>query len=340
MAGITHLEEFQQPALRGLVDETVSETQPGFADRFLPDENTYDMNFAYDIIKSNKYISPMIGFGAEPPVIDRNAVANMHGEIAKMGLKSIVTEEELLKLHQARSAGERSQMIENLSVDGIELVQAIQRRVFVIKAEALTKGKFDYKKHGVEVTVPFHIPETNKVALTGDNTWANEDHDVIGDLLNWVQAYEDENGEAPSTIYMSREVQALLLKNNVIVTEAVGHGSSGRNRVSVDELQSVLGGYGLPPVEIVTDRKVTSKSPYTGEIETIEFFPVNRVVMLSEGIGNYLYGPTVENEFEPGIILEAKDKDEPIQSILRAVAAGFPVIEQPGRIFHADVYTP
>lgn len=338
MAGITHLDEFKKPALRGLVDETVQDKTPSFGDRFLPDEDTYNTSFTYDIIKTNKYIGAMIGIGSEPPVVDRDAVASMHGEIAKMGLKDIVTEEELLSLHQARSNGEKAAIIDKITLKGVDLVDAIQRRVDVIKAEALTKGTFSYNKNGVKVNVDFGIPAENKVALTSDNDWAKADHDVIGDLLEWVQAYEDENGESPSVIYLSREVQALLLKNTTIITEVAGAGS-GRTRVSVDELNSVLGGYGLPPVEVVTDRKVTVKNVYTGEKEVIEVFPVNRVVMLSEGIGNFLFGPTVDNDFQPGIALTAYDKEEPIQSILRVVAAGFPAIEQPSRIFHADVYT-
>lgn len=338
MAGIVHLKEFQQPVLRGLVDETIKEAEVTIGDRFLPDENTYDTKFVYDIIKTNKYIAAMIGHGSEPPVIDRNAVANMHGELAKMGLKSIVTEEELLALHQARSNGEKAAMVDKLSVDAIELVQAMLRRVAVIKLEALTKGSFSYNKNGVKVDVDFGIPAENKVALTADNAWSNPEADVIGDLLEWTQAYESANGESPSVIYLSREVQALLLKNTTIVTEAVGAGS-GRTRVSVDELNSVLGGYGLPAIEVVTERKTTVKNTYTGENEVIEFFPVNRVVMLSEGVGNFLYGPTVENNFEPGIYLGAEDLRNPIQSVIETFAAGFPVIEQPHRIFHADVYT-
>lgn len=338
MAGIVHLEEFQQPALRGLVDETVKDRVLTLGDQFLPDEDTYSTKFAYDIIKSNKYIAAMIGHGGEAPVVDRNQVANMSGELAKMGLKYVATEEELLALHQARSSNEKQAMIDNLTFEGIQLVQAMQRRVDIIKMEALTKGAFDYKKHGIEVKVDFGIPEKNKVALTSGNDWAEPDHDVIGDLLDFVGTYTDENGEAPSVILMSREVQALLLKNSVIVTESAG-ANSGRNRVSVDELQTVLGGYGLPAVQVVTDRKVTVKNVYTGENEVIEFFPVNRLVMLSEGIGNFLYGPTVENDFEPGVILTAEDLRAPIRSVMETVAAGFPAIEQPGRIFHADVYT-
>ena len=99
------------------------------------------------------------------------------------------------------------------------------------------------------------------------------------------------------------------------------------------KLNEVLQGYGLPTIQIVDDRKVTVKDIYTGEQEVIEFMPENRIVFLSEGVGNFLVGPTVENGFQPGIVLEAKDVDEPIQSILRAVAAGFPAVEDPALIF-------
>ncbi len=337
MAGITHLEEFQKPALLGLVDATVQEGQETFADRYLPNENTFSTKFAYDVIKSNKYIAAMIGHGAEPPVVDRNQVASMAGEIAKMGLKYVATEEELLALHQARSTAESQAMVDNLTFEAVQLVEALNRRIHVIKMEALAKGEFTYKKHGIEVNVDFGVPAENKVVLT-ESTWADESHDVIGDLLEWSQAYETANGESPDAIYMSREVQALLLKNTTIITEAAG-GGSGRTRVSVSELDSVLSGYGLPTVSIVTNRKVTVKNVANGENETIEFFPVNRVVMLSEGVGKFLLGPTVENDFNPGIALTAEDLRAPIRSVIEAVAAGFPTIEQPSRIFHADVYT-
>ncbi|QOT13727.1 major capsid protein (plasmid) [Paenibacillus sp. JNUCC32] len=341
MAGITYLEQFQKPALRGLVDATLADRNevPTLGDRFLPDDRIFSNTFAYDIIKKSQHIGAMIGYGAEPPVVDRDAVASKMGEIAKMGLKYIATEEELLMLNQARNEGEKQAIIDRLTVKGVDLVNALLRRVDVIKMEALTKGNFSYNKNGVKVGVDFGIPAENKVALTGTAAWSDASADVIGDLLDWVDGYSTTNGKAPDVILISREVQALLLKNSVIVNEARG-ANSGATRVSVDELNSVLGGYGLPPVQIVTNRKVTVKDIYTGQDETIEFFPVNRVVMLSEGIGNFLYGPTVENDFQPGVVLDAYDKNEPIESVLRTVAAGFPAVEAPSLIFHADVYTP
>jgi len=341
MAGITYLKEFQKPALRGLVDAMENERMnaPTIGDRFLPNDQIFSTTFAYDVIKKSNHIAAMIGYGSEPPVIDRDAVASKMGEIAKMGLKYIATEEELLALNQARSGSERSAMIERLVAKGADLVQAIQRRVDVAKMEAIAKGKFEYNKNGAKIVVDYNIPADQKIALTSGNDWAEVDHDVIGDLLEWNNKYKDVNGKQADVILLTSEIQALLLKNTVIVNEARGL-NSGSTRVSVDELNTVLGGYGLPPIQVVSHRKITVKDIYTGQDEEIEFYPVNRVVFVSEGLGNFLYGPTVENEFQPGIVLQAYDKQEPIQSILRVAAAGFPVVEAPSLLLHADVYTP
>lgn len=333
MAGITFLKEFQKPALRGLVDATEEARVPSVFDRFLPNDVAYSTSFTYDVIKKSNHIAAMIGYGAEPPVIDRDQVASKMAEGAKMGLKYIATEEELLALNQARSNGEKAAMIEKLTVKSIDLLDALERRIQLSKAEALVNGTFNYNKNGAIIDVEFGVEEADDEA-----DWADEGHDVIGDLLKWTQDYEDKNGQSPSVILMSREAQALLLKNTVIVAEA-GR-PDGVGRVSVEQLNSVLGGYGLPAIEVVTNRKITVRNEYTGEDETIEFFPVQRVVMLSEGIGNFVFTPIVEADFQPRVDLRAYDKFEPIESVIRVAAAGFPVIENPGLIFHADVYTP
>src|SRR5690625_5148800 len=98
---------------------------------------------------------------------------------------------------------------------------------------------------------------------------------------------------------MSCKVQSLLLKNAVIVNEVAGE-KSGRTRVSVDELNTVLGAYGLPPVRLIKKTSARVKSPITGQVNEITLFPENRVVFLSDGIGTFKLGPTVDNNFQPG----------------------------------------
>jgi len=339
MAGITHLAELKEPALRGIVEEVDKqklEVQESLLN-FLPDENTYNQEFAYDVISKTSQMGAMIGIGNEPPVRDKDAVARRMGELAKFGWKDIVTENELLKLHNPRNDGEFKALIDKLVADGATVVSELRDRINVTKAQALTTGQVNYDDNNVKVNIDFteDMPEEHKIALTGDNTWANPEHDVIGDLLAWDQQYQDTNGKQADTILMTRETQALLLKNTTIVAEA-GR-PEGVTRVSLDQLNSVLGGYGLPSITIVRKTSARVKNTYTGEDEQVELYPEGRVIFVSQGVGKFLLGPTAENNFQPGIVLQAYDKREPIQSILRAVAIGFPIIENPNLLLYADV---
>lgn len=334
MAGITHLEEFQKPTLMGLVDETLKEVEVTSIDSVLTNENIYSTKFAYDIFKKNRHIAPYIGFGAETPKIDRDAVASKSGDIGKMGLGYIVTEEEMLAMHQARSNAEKSAMIEKLVKTGIDLVEGIMLQVRYSKMQAVMTGKFVHKANNVHIDFDFGIPAENKKVLTGENTWANPDHDILGDLIQWTQEYTDMNGHAPDIMYMPVDVYRLLFSNKVIVAESRGEGAV---RVSEAELQSTLGMYGLPKIEVVMNTAVTVENIYTKEDQVLELIPKNRVVFASNGIGKFLFGITVENNFNPGVSLTAFDYQHPIRSGFDAVAAGFPVIEVPSAILHADV---
>jgi len=342
LAGITHLKEFKQPVLGRLakeVDKHALEIQDDILG-FLPDEDHYDLEFAYNVVKTTSQMGAMIGFGSEPPIRDRDEVAKRMGEIAKYGWKDIVTENELLKLHNPRNDGEFKALVESITANGAKMVKETRDRINVSKLQAIGTGQVTYDDNNVKITIDYteDMPEDHKIVLTGDNTWANPEHDVIGDLIEWNEQYEEtNNGKKADAIYLTRKAQALLLKNTVIVNEVSGMANSGRNRVNVEELNTVLGAYDLPPVRLIKKTSARVKSPITGQVEKITLFPENRVLFISDGIGTFKMGPTVENGFQPGIILQAYDNNEPIQSILRTAAAGFPVIENPGLLLYADV---
>src|SRR5690625_2076456 len=268
MAGITHIRELKPEALGKLaekVDRHAIEIQDDVLN-FLPDEEVYDHEFAYNVVRTTSQMGAMIGIGAEPPVRDRDEVARRIGELAKYGWKDIVTENELLKLHNPRNEGEFKALVDKLVANGGTLVSELRDRINVTKMQAIATGKVEYDDNNVKVNIDFteDMPAEHKIVLTGDNTWANPEHDVIGDLIAWDQQYQDTNGKQADTIFMTRQTQALLLKNSVIVNEAVGVANSGRGRVSVDELNSVLGGYGLPSITIVKKTKANVKNTYTG----------------------------------------------------------------------------
>ena len=335
IAGITHLSEFQAENLNKLVDVLAKENNEveTIGNEFLPMRNVFSNKFAYDLIKKKTHIASYIGFGSEPPVMDRDAVASRHGELAKLGIKHIVTEEELLSIHQARSNAEQRAMIDQLVAKGVDLVNAVYLQIEVSRLKALFLGEFSYNDGNVKIGLDYGVE--NKVELTGTEAWDKETATPLSDLIKWNDEYVDRNGQSADVIFMSRETRAMLQTSPEIVKEA--RGDSPATRVSVSELNEVLGGYDLPEIRIVERRSVTAHDIVSGENVVHEYFPKHRVVFASHGVGEYQLGITVENGFAPGINLTAKDKDEPIQSIMRSVAAGFPVIEDPELLFYADV---
>src|SRR5690625_4130264 len=303
MSGITHIAELKPESLGRLakeVDLQALEIQDDILG-FLPDEQIYDLEVAYNVVRNTSQMAAMIGFGAEPPIRDKDEVAKRMGEIAKYGWKDIVTENELLKLHNPRNEGEFKALVDAITANGAKMVKETRDRINLSKLQAIGAGRVTYDDNNVKITIDFteDMPAEHKVVLTGDNTWANPNHDVIGDLIEWNNQYEETNGKQADVIYLSRKIQALLLKNAVIVNEVAGE-NSGRTRVSVDELNTVLGAYGLPPVSLIKKTSARVKSPITGQVNEITLFPENRVVFLSDGIGTFKLGPTVENNFQIG----------------------------------------
>lgn len=338
MAGITHLEQFQQPALQALVDITAQEAPLTLADEFLPTVQTFDRKFAYDIIENNNFIAEYMGYGAEPPVVDRNVLASRAGEIAYFGLKHIMTYEELQALNEARNDAEHSAAIDATTVTSVDLVKGALKLIQLAKMEALTKGRFEATGN-IKVAFNYGIPTANKVVWNTGADLNTDTFDVVGALLTEVGKYSDLNGQNPDVMWVSREIMARLLKNKTIIAEA------GREitatRVNNQQLNGVLDAYGLPPIKVIQERTMAYKDNFTGARVVKEFMPSNRIVMLGKGRGNeYKLGPTLENEFKPGIFMEAYDKKEPIQSIIRTVGAGFPILETPSLVHHIDAFTP
>lgn len=340
MPGITHLEPFQDAALRALVNVTVEQAEETFADAYLPTEETYKRKFAFDIVKTNKYIAAYIGYGAEPPVMDRNAISTQMGEIAYFGLKDIITYEELQAINEARNGDERDATIDAILNKNIDLVEAILRLIYVAKMETLFKGRHEYmvgEKN--KIRFDFGVPATNKVALITGADFETADFDIIGFFETQRQAYQDaNNGHSPEAMITSSKVRSMIQKNTSMI--ALAGKNAGAARISVAEMNEVLSDYDLPVLQVINERAVTVRDIATGEDKAVSLVPENRITFLSKGIGTYLLGPTLENNFRPGVFVQAKDKDEPIRSILRGVAAGFPAPTKPSLIFHMDVYTP
>lgn len=336
MAGITHLNEFAPETLRAFIDASVENKTPSVVDQYVGDEVTYDTKFAYDIIERSNHIAAMIGLGAEKPVVDRHASASRMGELAHFGLKDVITIEELYAIHQARNNGEKTAMVDKLLNKASDLIDWLQLRIRVEKMKAIAYGYNEYNKNGVKIELEYGIPDEHKIALSGDG-WDDTDRDVIGDLLEWDAQYRETNGQSADAILMTRKALQKLTKNKMVIAEAGRY--EGATRVSEADAREVLTGFGIPPIEYIEDTSISVKDIYTGENETIETFPENRLVFISKGVGDFLTGPNPDDpNFQPVATLEAYDERTPKRSIIEVAQSGFAVIDNPSLLLHADVF--
>src|SRR5699024_1598113 len=263
MAGINHLSEVQAEKLNKLVDVLAKEKNEGetIGNEFLTMKNGYSNKFAYDLIQKKTHNASYIGFGSEPPVMDRDAVASRHGELAKLGIKHIVTEEELLSIHQARSNAEQRAMVDQLVAKGVDLVNAVYLQIEVSRLKALFLGEFSYNDGNDEIGLDYGVE--NKVELTGTEAWDTETATPLSDLIKWNVEYADRNVQAADLFLMSRKTRVMLQTLPEIVTEL--RGSSPATTVSVSALHEVLGAYDLPESRVVERRSVTALDIVSGE---------------------------------------------------------------------------
>lgn len=337
MASILNYKEFQKPVLKGLLEESLKDETQDFIHTYVGNEVTYDIRFAYDIIQRKQHIAAMIGLGAEKPVVDRHQSAQKMVEMAHFGLKDIITIEELYEIANARNNADKQNRINKLLNRADDLVQYLKLRKKVEKLKAVAFGKNSYDKNGVKIELDYGIPDDHKIALTTGNDWDELDRDVIGDLLEWDRKYRDSNGgKQADAILLTRSVYNKLTKNKNIIAEA--DRPVGSSRVSETQLNEVLASFGLPSIQIVDETSITVNDIYTGENETIEVFPENRVVFISSGVGNFVTGPNPDDDaMNPVATLEAYDERTPKRSIIEVAESGFVVLEKPSLLLHADV---
>lgn len=345
MSSIENLKEFQAPVLRGFVDESMKDNfeEFDFIEQFMKDETTWSRTYAYDILRRTQHIAAMIGLGAEKPVIDRHAAAKAMAELADFGLQDVVTIEEMMEIAQAQAAGNTAQekyLVEKLLNRSADLLRALQLRKRVEKLKAVALGVNHYDSNGVKVELDYGIPDEHKVALTGDDSWDNVEKDVIGDILGFQATYAKNNGgKKPEAMLVTRKVLNGLTQNKLFIAEA-GR-PDGVNRISIQEVQNVLSAYGLPQLIIVEETTSTHEDSYTGEEVTLELFPENRVVFVSQNVGKFIIGPNQDApNFEPIVTLEAYEDKKPRRNVIEVGMAGFAILDNPSLVFHADVVAP
>jgi len=149
------------------------------------------------------------------------------------------------------------------------------------------------------------------------------------DLLAWVEAYTDKNGEAPGTLVLSKRAHASLTRADEIRGMMTAPTTPGM--VSAQFVSDTFAAYGLPEI-LVYDRRVRVGG------QSVRVLAEDTALLLpSEGsaLGATFWGTTLEatdpnygvaEDDRPGIVVGALKDYDPMGVWVHASAIGMPVL--------------
>mgnify|MGYP000063705286 FL=1 len=336
MPGLANLSDFfENPVLTKTIKEVPVETNY-IGQRFLPTEDTYDMDFNETVIERQADMADIIDSGAEIPLTDRDPVRRISGEITDMGQSYIVSKKELAALMDSGNEGRKTMAVKQLLNKTAQLKRNIDARIEWLRWQALGNGQLVYDKNGIKLGVDFGVPSDNKV--TAAKKWNADGATILANYEAWVQHYIDKNtnGYSPDVFVASIETIRTVLNDTAIRKAITGYSDK---LLTLDELNTFLKGRDLPPMEAF-DSKVTYRDVTNGGTRsTVRLLAKNKGVFLKENglIGQQLMGPTYENGMKPGIFARTFTMERPIREVIEVVAASFPKITNPELIMTADV---
>lgn len=334
MAGLAQYSDFfTNPVFTETIREVpVSATYIG--SRFLPLEETYEVDFHETVLSRQQDMANLIDSGAELPLTDRDPLRTVSGAISDMGQSYIVTKKEMAALMDKGNAGRREIAERQLLNKAATVKQNIDARIEWLRWQALGNGVLNYDKGGIILGHDFGVPAENKV--TAGVRWGEANATILADYETWVQEYVDLNGRTPD-VFVAGIGAIRTIMNNAGVRKGVS-GLSDK-LITIDELNDFLTGRQLPRLQsfdtTVAYRDVTDQ----GKRVQQRLLAANKGVFLVEGgdIGSQLLGPTVENNMEPGIFARSFTENRPLREIVEVVAASFPKIMDPNLIKQATI---
>lgn len=320
-----HLDEFQRAQFQGYI-ENVPAQREYLLRSFMPDDPTYDINFAYNVV-NGKYgtAASITGFNASAPLRDKKEIEKAFAEVAKVQHGVRLDEKELLAFNRPRTDQERAQVIEYVYTTSDELSQGVDDIEEYMRAQAIYTGglKYDDDVNDIHIDVDFGVPSENKLPTT--TAWSESSAKPLEDVQAAVKQYQKENQRRkPAVMHMTSATEALLLQSEQIRTQIYGTNNGGRLLTKAD-LQNAFSALGLPPYQINNDVIVVNDA----EVQLLED---NKVVLLGAELGKTKIGPTVENNYNPGKFVTPLIENNPPGQTVIVGEAVFPALQRPQSI--------
>ncbi|MEV6432578.1 major capsid protein [Nocardia sp. NPDC051463] len=223
------------------------------------------------------------------------------------------------------------------------LTTQVLNRLELAWGGVLSDGVCTILENGVDQEVDYGIP-ANQIVAPG-TLWSDTAASTpLTDLIAWSDVYEATNGVIEGRFATSRTVLRLLQRNTQIIN-AVHGAAAGRTRVTLAELNDLLGSEGLPAFGEVYN------SNFDVDGTSTRVLPENKLLFLPENMGDLgftawgtpttameLQSRNVQLETASGVIgVIVREDGIPFRKFTYVDAVALPVIADPRKILVSTV---
>lgn len=315
-----------------------AEAREGSLARFLPNVEVADIAvevFATEngLVEEAQYRA----FNAEPEVAGDDNGESFMIKLAALGQKRFMTEYAQLRNRNAGEAELRKLIVKTARATANAIVARMERQ----RGIALTTGKTTITGRRFRSEDDFMRDPSHTV--TAAAPWTDPDVSRLRDLEAWVDKYADTNGREPGAIVMSKRVFRSLSAGSEFATQLSNGGS---RRATAEDVNDVISGAGLPPIEIY-DRKTSAGLIIPNDQLLLLPEPGETTADEATALGASYWGRTltsmspdynIEDVEQPGIVVSAHKNDSvPHNAWVDSDAIGLPVLSNADLSFVATV---
>lgn len=317
---------------------------------WLPDRNIQDIEAAFTTAFRRNRAAMFRAYDAETPIGQRDDFQRQRVALPPIGQKTLVGEEERLRLEMLRSGGDNTAaLIQALYNDAQINTQAVLARMELARGQVLTTGKFtlagENNLNGIEAdfgVAGSHLP-------TAPTEWDDlTTSDPLENMRDWADLYTDDAGEPPAFALTSRQAIGNMLRNENIRSNFATLGGTP-SVITRAQLAGLLDANDLPQLVEYNTQVYT----YAGVSTRV--IPVNKMIYLPQNpasLGNTFWGITAEalelvgmNNPQltfaqaPGLVGTVTRSGDPVRTWTHVAAIGMPVLAAPEKLLTATLWT-
>jgi hypothetical protein len=282
-------------------------------------------------------------FDTPAPMSGRQGFARVTGELAPLARQFPVGEEESLRL-RAMDTGNMAPLVRAIYADVDRAMRSIAARLALAQGDLLVDGIVTIAENKLQLTADFNMPAGHKVTAPIPWTIANAaTAKPITDLLNWQDVLAADSQAADVFLMPRGKLGALQV--NAEVRAYAQSGAFVPTRVSLGDINGVLGDQGLPRIELFDEKARVNK------VQT-RLLPATHGFLLPEPgstpIGETRMGITAEavNLIERGLIAREDGSGaialimqnaHPVQTFTVGTAIGLPILADPNSHISANL---